>query len=145
MGFTTDLLTGLAVHLHAASVATWDGTGTKYPDGVRGIYLATVPEHPAGGLTLTAYGISDDVQPDSLIGLQVRSKAPARDPRNADDLADAAYDALQSLGPVDLSTGVHLQLCTRSSSLPMGADASGRWERSDNYRLMAYRPGTYRN
>lgn len=145
MGFTTDLLTGLAVHLAAANVATWQPSGAYGPT-VTGIFIATVPEHPAGVLTLTAYGIddSDPTVPDSVVGLQVRCRAPNRDPRNADNLADAAYDALQSLGPLTLSTGVRLQLCTRRSSLPMGADASGRWERSDNYQLMVHRPATHR-
>lgn len=145
MGFTSDLLTGLAVHLDGAGVATWQPTGA-YDPGVTGIFIATVPEHPAGVLALTAYGIDDSAVtvPDSVVGLQVRCRAPDRDPRNADDLADAAYDALQSLGPLDLSTGVQLQLCTRRSFLPMGADASGRWERSDNYQIQVHRPATYR-
>ena len=142
-GFTTDLLVGVAEHLDAAAVASWE-PAAAYDQNTAGIFIATLPEHTGGVVTLTAYGMDDDpILPDSTMGLQVRVRAPGRDPRDSDDLADAAYDALQGLGPVDLN-GVHIQLCTRVSSLPMGMDATGRWERSDNYRVQVHRPGTHR-
>lgn len=144
MGFTADLAVGVAVLLDAAAVAAWTPSA-PYADDTVGIFLAGMPQHPAAVLVLSTYALADDpTYADSEVGLQVRTRSPGRDPRPGDDLADAAFAALQGLDHVVLSTGVVVVTCTRISALPMGEDQSGRWERADNYRLACHHPATHR-
>ena len=54
------------------------------------------------------------------------------------------FAALQGLGDVDLAPGVRLHIAERASGVPLGEDANGRAEWSDNYQLTVDRPSAHR-
>jgi hypothetical protein len=138
MGYTTDLLTGIAELLDAAGAGTWNPTGVYAADDT-GITLTVIPAQPERIVCLTAYPV-DDSEPgstDVVTGVQVRFRA-GRDPRDVEDMADAVYDQLQGLAQQRIG-GVPVAQMWRQSSALWGADSNGRWERSDNYYVQASR------
>lgn len=142
MGFTTDLLTGVAQHLHDRGVAVFKSTGA-YTAAEVGIVFGVPTQSPVSLIALAAYRNSDDpAASDSTVGLQVRLRGPDADPTKADDLADGVFNALQGLR-AQLGT-VRVVYAERVSTLPLGVDENGRHERTDNYDLTVWRPSTYR-
>lgn len=145
MGFSTDLLTGLAQLLEDKSIGAWRPDGTPYAAGETPIILGDVPQAPDRVITLTAYVVDDDPSlSDSVLGVQARYRTTGREQRATDDLADDVFDAWHGLHDVVLSTGVHVVELLRRSGAPLGKDASNRWSRSDNYYATVHRPSANR-
>lgn len=145
MGWSTDLLAGLAKHLHDSGVGTWLATGAYPTSTAAPIFLGSVPASHDRVIVLRAYGVSDDPHlTDGVQGVQVRYRgrkdlgAP-----DVDDLADEAFEALHGLQGVELA-GVPVLLCRRTSWTPLGDDDNRRAERSDNYHLNVMRPSPHR-
>jgi hypothetical protein len=144
-GFTTDLLTGLAVHLQTATLGTWNTSGA-YTTLQTGIVLGNIPQAPDRIITLTAYGVSDSpALSDSEIGVQIRCRWNGSDPRPVDDLADAIFNLLHGATHITLTTGVVIVQCLRNSQATLGQDEGRRWSNVANYYVKAYRPSTHRN
>jgi hypothetical protein len=144
MGFQTDLITGYAVLLDAADVATWAPAGDYTEDQV-GITVQAVPSSPAGLVALSTFPVSDDPSlSDSVLGLQVHVRLPGQDPRPVNDTADAIFDLLHGAQNLVLSTGVHVVECLHRSGALLGQDDLKRWSRADNYYLTVWRPSTNR-
>lgn len=143
MSWTTDLLTGIAAHLAAEGVASWNPDGL-YTAGQVGVFIAVMPPGPADGsgdrcIVLTDYdprgGTSGG---DTTPRLQVDCRGARNDPFSVITLKDAVRKALEGLdcvvfGEVTVSGINHL------SGTPMGIDANQRHERSDNYEIQARR------
>lgn len=143
MGFTTDLLTGVAQLLAARSVAEWKPTGA-YDAAEIGIVLGVPTQQPISLVALAAYAnVDSPALSDSTVGLQVRVRGPNADPTPADDLADAVFDVLQGFRG-DLPNEVHVVYAKRTSTYPLGIDGNGRQERTDNYDLTVHRPSANR-
>lgn len=138
-GWTSRLLTGLAEHLDAADIGTWKTSGT-YAAGETGIVIRAVPDQPERLITLAAYPVGGDLvgMADHTVGVQVRVRAGV-DPRDCDDLADEIFDALDGAAGLTWG-GVPVVSVERTSYAPLGQDGSRRWERSENYLIMAMRP-----
>lgn len=139
MGWTNDLLGGLAQAANTAGLGTYPFTaGATLPSGGAGIFLKNQPDTPDRVVVLTAYNLVDSPdQPFSSVSVQFRFRGLAADVRDVDDLADAWFDHFQGLtylqcGPVEL------QQMLRRSSIPGGQDDSRRWERTDNFSLDAW-------
>lgn len=142
MGFTTDLLTGVAQRLDTAEVAVWKDSGV-YADDEVGIVLGVPTQRPPSLIALATYNNDDDpALSDSVVKLQVRLRGPDADPRAANDLSDGVFDALQGLR--DTLNGIRVIYAKRTSSLPIGVDKNSRQERTDNYDLTVHRPSTHR-
>lgn len=143
MGFTTDLLVGLAQLLDADDVAVWK-PADPYADNEVGIVLGVPTQSPPSLVAIASYNsIDQPALSDSTAQIQFRFRAPDADPTPADDLADGVFDSLQGLR-LTLPTGVRVVYGKRSSTLPLGIDGNGRHERTDNYDLMVHRPSTHR-
>ena len=144
-GFTTDLLTGLAVYLAAGGIgATWNASGA-YGVLDTGIKLGNIPQTPDRIITLTAYGISDSPSlSTSVVGVQVRCRWGGSDKRPVDDLADSIFDILHGQAGLILSTGISVVQALRVSAASLGQDESRRWSTTANYSLTVCRPSTYR-
>jgi hypothetical protein len=142
MSWTSDLLTTLAVRLHAQGVAVWKPAG-GYTASDIAITFGRLPSTPDRAIALAAYGVDqfadDPVNTDSTQGVQLRLRGTT-DPRVVDDIADRAFDALQ--GWQNPAAGI--LLCTRRINAPMGVDGNSRWERADSYHLLMHRPTTLR-
>lgn len=144
MGYTRDALDGLARILAAAGAGVYRDSGV-YAAGETGIIVGTVPQSPPRMIALIPYPLTDDpTLSNSVMGLQIRTRSAGSDPRDAFDLADDVFDALQGLGDVDLAPGVRLHIAERASGVPLGEDANGRAEWSDNYQLTVDRPSAHR-
>lgn len=142
MGFTSDLLAGVAQLLDADGVAVWNPSGV-YTDSEVGIVIGPPSQKPPSLVALAVYNSADDpAASDSTVFLQVRTRAPDDDPRKADDLDDGVFDSLQGLRAT--VNGVRLVYGKRNSSSPLGVDSNGRQERTSNYELMVHRPSTHR-
>lgn len=143
-GHQTNLLTGVATLLAGASVGTWSPTGT-YTANQTGIVLMVIPQTPDSIIALSTYPVhSDPALSDSVIGLQVLTRAAGQDPRPGIDLADAIFDQLHGLHDTDLSTGVHVVQCLHQGGGSLGQDDLKRWSRSDNYYVTTHRPSLNR-
>ncbi|PSJ29826.1 hypothetical protein B7P34_04765 [Streptosporangium nondiastaticum] len=137
MSYTTDLLDGLARLLHEQGVGTYRPEGVYLP-GETAITVAVMPPAPDRAICLSAYAVADSpVLTDTTTGVQVRTRAGA-DPREVDALDDAVYELVHASGP-HLFGSVRVQLITRASGAPIGADSSGRMERTSNYYARAHR------
>ena len=144
-GFRTDLLTGIAVALNAASIGTYRATGV-YQTTETAIVFGTVPQGPDRCITLTTYGVSDDPSlSNSVIGLQVRCRWGGANPTLVDDLADTLHSYLLAKCYWTLSTGVYVAQCQHASGpVSLGQDENRRWSNSTNYYLTVHRPSTNR-
>lgn len=142
MGFTSDLLAGVAQLLDADGVAEWKPSGA-YDDSEIGIVIGPPSQSPPSLVALAVYNSSDDpAASDSTVFLQVRTRAPDDDPRKAADLDDGVFDALQGLRAT--INGIRVVYGKRNSSSPLGVDGTGRQERTSNYELMVHRPSPHR-
>lgn len=141
-GWTSRLLTGLATHLAAAGIGLWRPTGAYQP-GETAIIIRAIPATPDRIITLAAYPAGAAPGNASITtGIQIRLRG-SKDPRDVDDLADAIFDLLDSSGPHDWN-GVGVSQVYRQSYATLGADSTGRWERSENYYTDAERPTAHR-
>jgi hypothetical protein len=143
VGWTEQLLTGIAQHFASGGVGTWKASGAYTSVDRRPIVISAVPSSPDEVITLTAYPVDDDpAMSDVLQGVQVRTRGD-RDPRTVDALDDDVFDALHGLAGVVLN-GVHVVLARRISGSPLGVDSNGRHQRSSNYYMQAARPSPHR-
>ncbi|MFD9859757.1 MULTISPECIES: minor capsid protein [Streptomyces] len=137
MTYTVDLLDGLARLLHDAGLGTYRTDG-PYVAGETAITVSALPPAPDRCICLSAYPVADSpVLTDTTTGIQVRTRAGA-DPREVDALDDQVHELLHASGPHRFGA-VPVQLVYRVSAAPIGADSSGRWERTANYYARAHR------
>jgi hypothetical protein len=139
MGWTTNLLTGLAEHLAAGDVGVWRPPPGVYQPDETGIVIRAIPDKPDRLITLAAYPV--DSLPglaDITVGIQIRVRA-GRNPTDCDDLADAVYDLLDGAHSLTFD-GVRVVHLYRQSHASLGTDGNSRWSRSENYYADAMRP-----
>ena len=149
MAWTNDLLTGLAVHLADAGVATWYGDDPfpKAPPHPP-VALRSLPDNPDRAYSLDDYTEVDEENPDlSDVTAAVQLQSRGADPDDVDDIADAAWQVLHGARMLTLGSGltaVHVSLIYRRSTARLGVDGHGRYERSCNYYVLASRPNANR-
>ncbi|MFM9777095.1 minor capsid protein [Streptomyces scabiei] len=127
-----DFLDGIARHLDALSLVTYD------PEGPTGdCFLDDMPSGPDKAVAITSYQAG--VEPDSLLPydeprIQVRTRDV--DPTAARTRCAAIYGELHGLGPVTLPDGTLLILCVALQGGPtaIGKDQNGRMEYVCNFR-----------
>ena len=135
MTTTTQIHTAIAQRLAEQGVGTYRPTGV-YTAAETGITIKAVPQSPDRIIAITVYDVDEDPDPTNpwqAFIVQLRYRA-GKYPTDVDDIADAAHTALtvhhQTWGTV------RVDRCHRQSFIPIGADANGRQERTDNYRLV---------
>lgn len=142
MGFTSDLLTGLAEHLANAGLGlTWRPTGV-YATSEIGILLQTIPTTPDRVVVLAPYPVTAGPRSDVVQGVQVRCRAAPGPPNPVLDLDDAIYQVLH--GAENLRLGpVLVAHAWRTSAAPLGPDQNRRHETSSNYYLTTAHPSAH--
>jgi hypothetical protein len=144
MGWTTDLLTGVAEHLAAHDIGVWRPTGGTYQPSETAIVIRAIPPAPDRLITIAPYVAVSDVGLSGFTqGIQFRFRA-TQDPRDCDDLADDVFDLLDSAEHLLLG-GIHVNQLYRQNSTSLGQDGSKRWEASHNYYAEAERPTVHRS
>lgn len=149
MGWTNNLLAGLAADLDSAGIADWDPTGPYSPTAAAPVItLRSLPDRPDRAIALSVYtdiDTDDAGLGDVLVAVQARIRD--RSASAVDDLADLIWDRWHGLAGLVVGSGetaVHTVLIRRRSSALLGVDGSRRWERADNYYIAATRPNTNR-
>lgn len=107
------------------------------PDGINPaatvrLFYGAVGASPDAAVGVRVYGGTDDL----VNGLRTRRvqfwhRGPRGAVDGADKLADASFAALQGLSRVE-----GINTASRLSWAPLGADGSGREQRSDNYQII---------
>lgn len=144
MGYTENLLTGLARDLHAGEIGTWRTNGVYTKDQI-GIILGTFPDKPADVIALMAYPVSDDPVGDDVIGIQVRTRRDGQDPRPGMNLADDIHERWHMAHDLTLPGGVFVKQLERRSATSGGRDSAGRSSLIQNFyatvpRFLPHRP-----
>lgn len=142
MGYTDDLLAGLAQRLDAQGIATWR-PDSPYATGEIGIGIGDLPTDCDLALGITDYLTAND-SPDQTIGtigVQISFRSHPNDRKSMTDLRDAVFLDMQGL------TGTQFGACTvnqvlRVSSVPLGVDDRDRHELADNYYIDIETPPT---
>lgn len=144
MAWTTDLLTGVAEHLAAAAVGTWNpDPAAVYPDDVVAIVLGRAPTRPDQALILNTYPVRGGVLSDVTQGIQVRCRGPATpDIRPVTDLADAVHQALHGAHDLTLG-GIPVARVVQASRAWIGADENGREEITVNLYAETAQPSDH--
>lgn len=143
MGYTNDLLTGLAQHLAGLGLGLTYNPSGVYTAGQVGIVVGPLPASPDRVVALTPYQVRAGALSDVTQGVQVRIRGAARAPVNpVNDLADDLYDALH--GATDLTLGtIHVAQIIRASHALLGPDTNGRQETTSNYYLETAHPSAH--
>jgi hypothetical protein len=133
MGFTTDLLEGVAGLLAGADVGAWRPDGPAYAAAEVGIVVGRMPASPDQVLAITSYPVTSGALSDTVIGVQVRVRGVrGADPRPVNDLTDAVYEHLHGVEQLTFG-GVYVAHVWRASLALLGADDVGREETTSNF------------
>ena len=122
MSFTTDLLTGLSTYLAANGVAD-------------PVFFKALPTTPDRCIAVTAYASTDEAKVAlSHVRVQFWFRGIYNNSLDVDELGDSVFNLLQGAENLTFGTA-HVVQALRVSSIQLGADASKRSERTDNYEL----------
>lgn len=134
--YELEILEAIAERLAARGIGEWDTDANYAASGpLAAIYVRMVPETARPLITLSPYPVTVALSPnDSILGLQVRTRTPGRDPRTTDQLDGAVLGVLHGLRNVELG-GHRVTKILFQSGDSMGQDGSGRWSRSSNYYI----------
>ena len=108
---------------------TWDTTGT-YPTGTVALHYGALAAAPDRGVGVRVYG---EGSAQGVVGrrVQIKFRGGRGDVTGADGLASTAQTVLEGL-----SRWGGILSAERISFAPLGADANGREERTDNYLII---------
>ena len=144
-GFSTLLIKGIAQLLATASVGTWRSDGTAYQATETAIFLKQIAEQPDSAIAISTYpGTDDPTLSDSVLGIQILTRAAGESSTPVDDLADSIFTQLHGLHDITLTTGIRVNQALRRSWASLGQDTDLRWMRSDNYYFTLWRPSLNR-
>ena len=143
MGWTTDLLVGLAEHLvDVVPDLAWRPSGPAYTAAEVGVVLGAMPPDPDRVVVLTAYPVSGSGLSDVVQGVQVRCRGTRGSPTSPCDLDDAVYAVLHGAENLRLG-GVVVAHTRRASAAQLGPDANRRHETTSNYYLTTAHPSAH--
>lgn len=141
--FTEQLLTGLARDLATAGIGAWTSTGV-YGNNVTGIVIGRFPDKPDNIIALTAYGVTDVIEGEDTIGVQVRTRRSGQDPRPGMSTADRIFDRWHGRTSFVLPGDVDVTQMTRRSWVGGGIDSSNRISTLQNFYVQLVRPSQHR-
>lgn len=114
----------------------WEWSGddpeSAYPDDAVGIFYGALGTTPDKAVGVRVYATTDDrINHLATRRVQLRLRGARGRPDGADELAAAAFDALQELSRVGGISDI-----SRLSMAPAGADTNRREERTENYQII---------
>ena len=133
---TKTLVYTLAEALADRTPWLWQPEGPAYTAEQIGIVYGALPESPDRVVGITTYYADDDLATSLAVRrVQLRFRGKPKERAGADELADAAFAALQGLARV-----AGLNLVSRASMVHLGADENDRQERTDSYQIIIDTP-----
>lgn len=140
MGFTVNLVTGIAELLHTGNVGDWTAPWVSTDTA---IVIDALPTTPDKAIALTLYDVENTGGTDTIMGLQCRVRGTPNNRTTAKDILDRLFDALHGLEHVTIG-GVPVVRIWWQSGAPLGTDTTNRQEYTANYYLQITRSGTHR-
>lgn len=135
MGYTTELLVGLAELLNTAGAGVYrDGA---YADDERGIVFSHLPASPVQAIGITRYMDLPGILAINQVMVQVRSRV-STNPFEGETLVDLIRDTLHRKTHVQLGS-LRFNLIEQKSFAPLGPDKNGRFEYTQNFMLTGNR------
>lgn len=135
------LADGLANMIAADGLAAYNLTGI-YASSDTGIFMKVIPASPDRAVVITVVPQGDNVtMPLGQVMVQIRTRGLPNDPLDTDDLADSIFALLHGQTNLPMGALTIVQM-NRKTSVPMGMDASKRWERVDQFYLDVDYPPT---
>jgi hypothetical protein len=130
--YEANLLRGIGLTLDAETYLSWLDPDAEevYPPGAAGLYLGVVPSTPSIAIAMNSYTVQ--MHPDAIIGVQFH--IAAEDPDDLTNATQAVADVLEGRWGGMLGL-VKLVASAWQSGTPLGQDANGRHQRTDNYYL----------
>lgn len=109
----------------------WRPTGPGYTSADVAIFFGAIDADPDRAVGVRVYATLDDpLEHWGARSVQLRFRGAAHSRASADELAGRAFPVLQQISRVGGISGIR-----RDSMAPLGADAKGREERTDNYTI----------
>lgn len=138
--FTTIMVESLAQLLHDNNLGEYPPDDGLFTGIAPAIMLKKMPQSPDEVISLNPYGNDDSPnRPMGTVSVQIRARGTT-DPMSCDDILDPIFDLLHGARYLVLVPGQPgFSLVSRKSSVSMGMDANGRWERADNYAFFGTR------
>lgn len=140
---TDVFLRSMATHLVNLGLVRWNPDGAEYtgPTTLPALFFEQLPDKPDHAIALSAYNDDrsrDRDNPDFYI--QLRGRAPGRDPLATHALMDRIFDALDDeekpLNSSHILWGTtKVLLCLRHIRGPLLSDGNNRWSRPDSYTI----------
>ncbi|GMA33508.1 minor capsid protein [Litorihabitans aurantiacus] len=110
----------------------WRPAGPAYTTVEVGVQYGSLQASPDRGVAVRVYSSVDELQTGlATRSAQLRFRGARNAVDSADKLASVAFRHLQGLSRREGISGIR-----RLSMAPIGADANGREERTDNYELL---------
>ncbi len=136
MGWTTDILTGLAGRIDTAGIGTYEASAAYSPTATDPVItLQGLPDLPDKAIALAYFSSGGTGGVTAAVEITIRGDA---DPTSPDEIADAIWTELDNAAGFDLGSA-HVALMWRQTSAPLGVDSAGRWSRGETYFLIADR------
>jgi hypothetical protein len=138
VGWTNDLLRGIAQHLENQGIGTYDPTGVPSGDPVW-IVVGPMPASPDRVIGIADYTPNGQNQSSDVARqVQVRVRGARNDPGSMNDLRDAVEDALDGLTSVKYGQ-VAVQQIFLGPRAELGQDGNQRSEATSNFTVQARR------
>jgi len=142
MSAGTDLLDGLAQTIAAAGNGVYRADDSTYSPGETAVVFVIMPDKPDRVICLTEYLLTAHPSlPLDRVGVQIRTRGLPNDSFDEKVLRDGVRDCVHAL--TDRQYGsCHLIQMLFASGVPLGVDAAGRSESSQNFTVDVDMPAT---
>lgn len=125
----SELTVRLSQIVGALPLFAWRPDGPAYTAAEIGVFYGTIPDAPDRAVGIRVYSPIDE--PDLLARrVQLYIRGGRRQPFGADRIAGVLFSVLH-----DRLRGDGIASIRRTSAAPLGADANGREERTENYLI----------
>ncbi len=137
MGWTTDILTGLAERIDTAGIGTYEVSAAYSPTATTPVItLQGLPDLPDKAIALAYISSGGTGGVTAAIEITIRGDT---DPTSPDEISDALWTLFDNAVGFNLGSA-HVALMYRQTSAPLDRDDAGRWLRGETYFLIADRP-----
>lgn len=126
----SDLTVRLCEIAGSLPLFAWRPQGPAYTDSEIGVFYGAIPDEPDRAVGIRVYSPIDE---SGLLSrrVQFHIRGARRQPFGADRIAGILFATFH-----DRSRGDGMTSIRRTSAAPLGADANGREERTENYMVV---------
>jgi hypothetical protein len=134
--YTVEVLKGLAQLIADAGIAVYKTSGS-YTAADRGVYFSEMPTGATQAVSLTRYLDQPGALGQNNVMVQIRTRL-TQNPLEGEAVVDQIRDLLHRRTYTDLG-GYRFNLISQESFAPLGKDANGRYQYTQNFLLTGTR------